>query len=137
MKKNPINQIYKDILTVGILLFDDVEVLDFAGPFEVFSAARPVGQHKDGTQLYTVITIAEKEGLISATGGLQVQPLFTIDNHPPINILLLPGGWGTRRERDNKRLLTWIDEQDKKTLITASVCTGAFFLAENKLLDGK
>jgi transcriptional regulator GlxA family with amidase domain len=84
-----------------------------------------------------VITIAEKNSFITATGGLQVKPHFTIDNHPPIDILVVPGGWGTRRERENKQLLTWIAVQDKKTKITASVCTGAFLLAENKLLNGK
>ena len=127
----------QDTLTVGILLFDDVEVLDFAGPFEVFSVARPVGQNRDGTQLFAVITIAEKERHIKATGGLQVQPQYTIKNHPPIDILLIPGGFGTRKERENKQLLSWVKAQDKKTKIMTSVCTGAFLLAENKLLNGK
>lgn len=121
--------------TVGILLFDDVEVLDFAGPFEVFSVARPVGQHNEGRQLFKVLTIAEKEGLVIATGGLSIQPNFTIENHPPFDILIVPGGWGTRRERTNPALLEWIADQNQKTEITASVCTGAFFLAEQGILN--
>jgi transcriptional regulator GlxA family with amidase domain len=124
-------------LTVGILLFNDVEVLDFAGPFEVFSVAKEVGKHREGKQLFNVATIAEKRNLITATGGLQIKPHATIDNHPPLDILIIPGGWGTRRERKNKKLLDWITEQDKRTTITASVCTGAFLLAETNLLAGK
>ena len=77
----------KNIFTVGILLFNDVEVLDFAGPFEVFSVAREVGQHLEGKQLFKVLTIAETENLVTATGGLQIKPQFTIENHPPIDIL--------------------------------------------------
>lgn len=123
------------IRTVGILIFDDVEVLDFCGPFEVFSVARPAGNHSDEAVLFKAITIAEEEKTITCRGGLLVQPHYTIENAPSLDILLVPGGQGTRRERHNQRLLNWIGEQDRQTELTTSVCTGAFLLAERGLLD--
>ncbi|GCE20976.1 DJ-1/PfpI family protein [Dictyobacter kobayashii] len=122
-------------LTVGILIFDEVEVLDFCGPFEVFSVARPVGQHSDAAQMFRVLTIAETDNIISCRGGLLVKPHATIENHPPLDILVVPGGQGTRKEMYNLRLINWIKQQDQQTQLTTSVCTGAFLLAEGSLLD--
>jgi transcriptional regulator GlxA family with amidase domain len=121
--------------TVGILIFDDVEVLDFCGPFEVFAVARPDGIHSDDAILFKAITIAEEDRIITCRGGLLAKPHYTIENVPPLDILLIPGGQGTRRERHNQRLLNWIGEQDRHTELTTSVCTGAFLLAERGLLD--
>lgn len=121
--------------TVGILIFDDVEVLDFCGPFEVFSTARQAGSHSDDASLFKALTIAEEDRVIICRGGLLVQPHYTIENAPPLDILLVPGGQGTRRERHNQRLLDWISQQDRHTELTTSVCTGAFLLAESGLLD--
>ncbi len=123
--------------TVGILIFDDVEVLDFCGPFEVFSTARPVGDDGDDARLFTAITIAEQDRLITCRGGLLVQPHATVDAHPPLDILVVPGGQGTRRELHNARLLDWIAAQDGRAELTTSVCTGAFLLAQRGLLDGR
>jgi transcriptional regulator GlxA family with amidase domain len=123
------------IRTVGILIFDDVEVLDFCGPFEVFSTARLAGANSDDAALFKAFTIAEEDRVITCRGGLLVQPHYTIENAPPLDILLVPGGQGTRRERHNRRLLDWIGEQDRHTELTTSVCTGAFLLAERGLLD--
>lgn len=121
--------------TVGLLIFDDVEVLDFCGPFEVFSVARPVGENSDEFKLFTVMTIAEEDRIVTCRGGLLVKPHATIEKHPPLDILLVPGGQGTRRERHNQRLLDWIVQQDLNTNLTTSVCTGALLLAERGLLD--
>lgn len=121
--------------TVGILIFDDVEVLDFCGPFEVFSTARPVGIHSDDVALFKALIIAEEDRVITCRGGLLVQPHHTIENAPPLDILLVPGGQGTRRERHNQKLLDWISQRDRQTELTTSVCTGAFLLAERGLLD--
>ena len=121
--------------TVGILIFDDVEVLDFCGPFEVFSVARAVGEHSDEAKLFTVLTIAEEDTIITCRGGLLVKPHATIENAPSLDILVVPGGQGTRRQRHNARLLDWIVQQDQQTHLTTSVCTGAFLLAERGLLD--
>jgi transcriptional regulator GlxA family with amidase domain len=74
--------------------------------------------------------------LVRAAGGLKVQPDYTIDDHPPIDLLLVPGGWGTRREVDNPRLIDWILAQDAQTTLTTSVCTGAFLLGRAGLLEG-
>ncbi len=121
--------------TAGILIFDDVEVLDFCGPFEVFSVARLAAGESE--PVFTVLTIAEEDRLIRCRGGLLVQPHHTVDQHPPLDILVVPGGPGTRRERLNSRLLDWIAGQDRRTELTSSVCTGAFLLAECGLLDGR
>ena len=126
--------------TGGILIFDEVEVLDFCGPFEVFSVARALpteDQDDDGAPLFRVLTIAERPGLVRCTGGLLVQPHHTLADHPPLDLLVVPGGRGTRRERTNLVLLRWIAEQDRRTRLTASVCTGAFLLAAGGLLDGR
>ena len=123
--------------TVGIVIFNDVEVLDFCGPFEVFSLARPPGQTEDEFRLFTVLTIAQESRLVRCRGGLLVQPHHTIDDHPPLDILVVPGGPGTRHERCNDRLLDWIVGQNRGTQLTISVCTGAFLLAERGILDGR
>jgi transcriptional regulator GlxA family with amidase domain len=122
--------------TVGILIFDDVEVLDFCGPFEVFSVARHPDHPGDDDQLFRVFTIAEEDRIINCRGGLLVQPHFTIANHPELDILVVPGGKGTRRERYNPHLIDWITAQDPKIELLTSVCTGAFLLAEAGKLDG-
>ncbi len=128
---------HKQRPTVGILLFDDVEVLDFSGPFEVFSTARLVDADKQGDEhgLLRVCTIAEQDRILSCRGNLLVQPHMTIQQHPPLDILVVPGGQGTRRERQNRRLLDWIGQQDQRTHLTTSVCTGALLLAERGLLN--
>ena len=126
--------------TVGILIFDDVEVLDFCGPFEVFSVTRPLPTSDDDGEdrpLFRVVTIAERPGIVRCTGGLLVQPHHSVDDHPPLDVLVVPGGRGTRRERTNPVLLGWIAAQDRRTSLTTSVCTGSFLLAANGLLDGR
>ena len=81
--------------TIGILLFDDVEVLDFAGPFEVFSVAVPEGEWDDEARLFRAVLIAEEMRTIQGRGGFPVVPHHTIADHPPLDILIVPGGWGT------------------------------------------
>ncbi len=127
----------ENLPTVGIVIFEDVEVLDFCGPFEVFSVARPPHIHSDEQRLFRVVTIAATEQIVACRGGLLVQPQATYTNHPALDILVIPGGQGTRRERLNRRTLEWIQEQDQRTQLTTSVCTGAFLLAELGLLNGK
>ena len=124
-----------DRYTVGILIFDDVEVLDFAGPFEVFSTTRLPGEPAGDDRALQVVTIAERAATVKCRGGLLVEPHHTIEDHPPLDILVVPGGYGTRREATNARLLDWIAAQDHTTKLTTSVCTGAFLLAARGLLD--
>ena len=123
---------------VGILVFDGVEVLDFCGPFEVFNISRTREAPGEDERLFNVRIVAEERRTIDCTGGLLVQPHLAIDDaEARFDILVVPGGRGTRRERLNERLLDWIAAQDAQTELTTSVCTGAFLLAERGLLDGK
>lgn len=127
----------RKVRTVGILIFDDVEVLDFCGPFEVFSVARAAGEGREDAPLFQALTIAEQMRTVKCVGGLLVQPQATTGDHPLLDILVIPGGFGTRRERLNSALLDWIAAQDERTELTTSVCTGAFLLAERGRLDGR
>jgi transcriptional regulator GlxA family with amidase domain len=123
---------------VGILIFPDVEVLDFCGPFEVF-ASTSLPPQTDGdpeTRLFEVFTIAERAELVACRGGLLVQPNHTLDDHPPLDLLVIPGGYGTRREQENPVILDWIARQRRTGALTTSVCTGAFLLGAAGLLDG-
>ncbi len=118
---------------VGILLFDEVEVLDFAGPYEVFS----ITTLNDGTKGFNVFTCAPKSS-ISARNGLKVIPDKDIQNITKTDILIIPGGYGAEKiEINNDKLLNWIKGMSDKTQIIASVCTGAFLLAKIGLLNGK
>lgn len=120
--------------TVGIYLFNEVEVLDFAGPYEVFS----VTELEDGTKPFQVITLSETGGLISARNGLRVETEKAIQAAPKLDILIIPGGHGaTNTEIHKKDLLSIIRSQHEKTELLASVCTGSFLLAEAGLLNGK
>lgn len=119
---------------VGIFLFDDVEVLDFAGPFEVFS----VTEIENDQQPFVVETVSEKGNLVIATNGLKVQPDYSFDNVPRFDILIIPGGLGAReREMYNDNVINWITNQMKTVQLMTSVCTGALLLAKAGLLHGK
>ena len=122
-------------LTVGIVLFDDVEVLDFAGPFEVFAVA---GNVTEGG--FTVVTVAERADAhapIVARNGLKIVPDYTLENAPHLDLLVVPGGMGTRREVSNPKLIGWIKRRANEARLTTSVCTGSFLLAETGMLAGK
>jgi transcriptional regulator GlxA family with amidase domain len=125
--------------TVGIYLFDKVEVLDFAGPFEVFTTASRVSirQQADTTAPFNVFTIAAiKDRPVHARGDLLVLPTYSFLNHPPIDILIIPGGIvSDQLQRDP--VVQWIVQCAQTASITASVCTGAFLLAKAGLLNGK
>lgn len=119
---------------VGILLFDKVEVLDFAGTFEVFSLARDFNQEA----LFQVHTITENGQMIRARNGLKVLPDYNFSNCPQLDILLVPGGYGAEEiEIYNESLLSWITEKAQQVEILASVCTGALLLAQAGFLKEK
>jgi transcriptional regulator GlxA family with amidase domain len=125
-------------INVGIYIYNDVEVLDFAGPFEVFSTASRVKARMDSKlqDLFNVFTIGENMSPVHARGGLQVMPKYQISDHPEINILIIPGGI-VNDELEKKHLISWIVTCSDIADITASVCTGAFLLAKAGLLDSK
>lgn len=123
---------------VGILVFPDVEVLDFCGPFEVFSATRlNEERRREEPSPFDPFLVAEKKEVIVATGGLQVIPDSTLADCPALDILVVPGGWGTRREINNEALIAWIAERGKDVETLTSVCTGAMLLGQAGLLDGR
>ena len=117
---------------VQILLFDDVEVLDFAGPFEVFG----VTGLRSGPAPFRVETVGLSSGLVRARNGLMVQPNVSIEDAGRCDVLVLPGGYGTRREMHNAVLLAWIRRQVHGAEVILSVCTGALLLARAGLLAG-
>lgn len=120
--------------TVGILLFDAVEVLDFAGPFEVFSLA----ESEQGDAHFQVVTIAERPAAITARHGLSVTPTYDIHSHPPLDVLIIPGGHGAKNiEINNPIIIDWIAAQAQTAELVLSVCTGAFLLAEAGVLAGR
>lgn len=128
-------------LNVGILLFDEVEVLDFAGPFEVFSRTRLTpgieARRSDDSAPFNVFTVARGDTAISATGGLRVLPDYTFDTAPAIDLLVVPGGFGTRPLLDDADMLDWIRATAGKARRVASVCTGSLLLARCGLLKGR
>jgi transcriptional regulator GlxA family with amidase domain len=123
---------------VGILVFPQVEVLDFCGPFEVFSVTRlHEGARREEASPFEVLLVAETAEPVSATGGLRVIPDVAIDACPPLDVLVVPGGWGTRSEIKNERLLAWIKARGASAETLTSVCTGAMLLGKAGLLDGR
>ena len=123
---------------VGILVFPDVEVLDFCGPFEVFTATRlNEARRREEPSPFETVLVAEREGVVTAVGGLKVVPDFTLDACPPLDVLVVPGGWGVRAEIENERLLAWLAERGRGVETLASVCTGSMLLGRAGLLDNR
>jgi len=112
---------------VAILIFDDLEVLDFCGPFEVFSVAG----RGDDLDPFTVYTVAQTSGPIMARNHLSVNPTYTLLDCPQPHILVVPGGYGTRMEMYNTT-----KARSRETDLVSSVCTGALLLAKVGLLEG-
>ncbi len=119
---------------VGILLFDEVEVLDFAGPYEVFSGTRDAA----GDTYVEVVTVGPAAEIV-ARGGLRVHPAHGLDDCPPLDALIVPGGPGAdaRTPLQEELLLPFIRRLAATSAIVASVCTGAFLLGRAGLLEGR
>ncbi|HEX5981189.1 MAG TPA: DJ-1/PfpI family protein, partial [Nitrososphaeraceae archaeon] len=125
-------------LIVGILIFDDVEILDVAGPFEVFAVTRLNDEQRlQQSSPFKVYLISETNKQITAIGGLRLTPDVTISECPELDLLIVPGGWGTRKESKNKILVKWIGNQFTNDRLIASVCTGSSLLGKAGLLDGR
>jgi transcriptional regulator GlxA family with amidase domain len=122
---------------VGIVVFDNVEVLDFCGPFEVFSVTRMNdGNPNEEHSPFEVLLVAERAGPVTTSGGMSVLPHCTFANGPRLDILLAPGGWGTRKELKNPVMLDWLRARAAEAEIVTSVCTGSMLLGFAGLLDG-
>lgn len=120
------------MLTAGILLFPQVEELDFIGPFEVLSYVNKLNPESLSVQL-----IAESTSPLTAFNGLRFFPDTTLQECPPLDLLVIPGGKGRLTAMKNRRLINFIQSQASSARIIASVCTGAFLLAEAGLLSEK
>jgi transcriptional regulator GlxA family with amidase domain len=118
---------------VAILIFPEVEVLDFAGPFEVFAVTDELNEAK----LFHTFTVAESAATVRARNGLQIVPDHNFASAPTVDILIVPGGFGTRPLLDNSAVLDWVRRHAKQAEIIASVCTGSLVLAKAGLLDGR
>ena len=120
------------IRALGILLFDGVEVLDFAGPFEVFSVA---GEMHPG--LVKVVTVAETMRPVTTVNGLSVNPAVDFDQAPRLDVLVVPGGAGTRALLANENVLGWVAQTHADAQHTLSICSAARLFATLGLLNGK
>jgi transcriptional regulator GlxA family with amidase domain len=122
---------------VGIVLFENIEVLDFCGPFEVFSVTRLNEERrlKDPSP-FEVLLVAERADPIKTTGGMRVIPDHTFQTCPTLDILVVPGGWGTRKELNNPVMLDWLRQRATEVETLTSVCTGSMLLGCAGLLNG-
>ena len=111
--------------TYGLLVFDGAEELDFVGPWEVFTASAMLREAAD-----TAVLIAERPDPVRCSKGLRVLPDCTLGTHPSLDVLLVPGGMGTRREVNNRVITEWIATVSLAATWTTSVCTGALLLHE-------
>jgi transcriptional regulator GlxA family with amidase domain len=111
--------------TYGLLIFDGAEELDFTGPWEVFTVSAMLRDQGD-----TAVLIAQRPGAVRCAKGMQVLPNFSLNDHPPLDVLLVPGGMGTRREVSNPALIDWITKVSAGAAWVTSVCTGALLLHE-------
>ena len=118
-------------VTTGILIFDEAEELDFVGPWEVFTYA---AKFNDGNR---VVTLAEEQRPIVCAKGLRVLPDHTFVDAPPLDVVLVPGGIGTRSEVNNPTLIGWLRAVGPRCTWVTSVCTGALLLHEAGLAKGK
>lgn len=118
---------------VGILLFEEVEVLDFAGPFEVFSVASELHNH----ELFNVFTVAQSPQSILTVNGLSVNPTYGIQAVPYIDILVIPGGKGSRKVMYENEVMKWVDRIKTTTDIIFSVCSGSRILGKLGLLKNQ
>jgi len=123
---------------VGIVLYEDVEVLDFCGPFEVFSVTRlNEARRREETSPFHPVLVAENAGPVTATGGMQVLPHHSLADCPHLDIVLVPGGWGFRHHLHNTVLFDWLRDRAARAETLTGVCTGAMLLASAGLLDGR
>ena len=119
-------------LNVAIFIFNEVEVLDFTGPFEVFGVTDSLAHNT----LFNTYTVAETSGVVPARNGLRVVPNHTFESAPTPDIFVIPGGFGTRALLNRPLVMEWVRRQARGAQHTLSVCTGSLLLAKAGLLDG-
>jgi transcriptional regulator GlxA family with amidase domain len=119
-------------IRIGVVVFDDAEELDFAGPWEVFTMASNIQP-----KAHEVMLVAESDRPVRCAKGMRVLPDVTFENCPKLDVVLIPGGQGTRREVENKPMLDWIARVSKDCQWVTSVCTGAMLLTAAGPAKGK
>jgi transcriptional regulator GlxA family with amidase domain len=117
---------------VAILLFDDMRALDFIGPFEVFSIASELNAYKP----FRMMTVAAEKRVIVARNGLSINPEHAINSNPMAEIVIIPGGIGTKQAMLDESVIAWVQAVATQAEYVLSVCTGARILAKAGLLDG-
>jgi len=118
-------------MNIGIYIYNQAEVLDFSGPFEVFSTASRVCE---GSMPFNVFLVGQSGETVTARAGYKVIPDYGFHNHPEIDVLIVVGGVHSG-EMNKPDVIEWVSSQSKKSKIVASVCTGAFLLAKAKVLQ--
>lgn len=121
--------------TVGIFVFDEIEVLDLGGPFEVFSVANRIAVRDGQAEPFNVVTVSYAAETVEARGGYRFCPSHRFSDVPAIDILVVPGGV-VDRECARPEVISWLRQVDTSAELTASICTGAFLLAEAGILSG-
>ncbi|WP_155297563.1 DJ-1/PfpI family protein [Deinococcus kurensis] len=121
--------------TVGILIFDGIEVLDLGGPFEVLSVATRLAGRDGEAAPFQPVLIGASGAPAVGRGGFRVLPHATLDDHPPLHVLIVPGGVMDAPLAD-PHVRAWVRAQAARVEVLASICTGAFLLASEGLLDG-
>ena len=117
-------------MNIGIYIYDNAEVLDFSGPFEVFNVAKRLSEND-----WNVFLVSETSSIVKARGNFQIEPHYTITNHPKIDVLVIVGGIHTA-EVKKENVINWVLRTSDSAKLVVSVCTGCFLLAEAGLLDG-
>jgi transcriptional regulator GlxA family with amidase domain len=123
--------------SIGILMFDDAEELDFVGPYEVFTMMNEVLKRQGKEASHDVLLLAERDTPVRCAKGMMVVPHKAIAQAPALDVLVVPGGMGTRREVENKALLAFIGKAAKDCRWITSVCTGALLLTAAGPARGK
>lgn len=118
-------------MNIAIYIYDEAEVLDFSGPFEVFSVANRFLEKK-----HNLFFVSQKEKIIKARGGYKVISDYDFSNHPFIDVLIISGGVHTF-ELEKTEVIQWIKNQSKSVKLIASVCTGAFLLAKSEVITNE
>jgi transcriptional regulator GlxA family with amidase domain len=122
------------VKSIGLLAYDDMQAIDIAGPLDVFGAANALAT---GTPPYALVVIGLGTDAARAEHGLSVVPAHALEDAPPLDTLLIPGGAGSRVIDSNPRLLDWLRGRARSTRRVVSICTGASILAATGLLNGR
>jgi len=124
-------------MNIGILMFPDAEELDFVGPYEVFTMSNEVFELNGTPEPDKVVLISQDGEPVRCRKGMTIAAHASLDTAPALDMLLVPGGQGTRTEVSNETLMAWIAKVDKTTTWTTSVCTGALLLTASGAAKGK